>query len=1060
MSVSVSFHRLIRSSWIAGGTFVALAFSVCAPMVNAQGYAQGVSSSVIQEPIQQASQTEAANNSGPVQTLSVNSAQPIWNDQISVSADFSEGWREGETEVYVLRGDCLLQQGEIAVKCEQMVMWREHRQTSAGIPQTGAVERLAVYLEKNVRYTRDGRDMTDTEMFVRLTTTQPTRMKFKHRLPETTGQESPLFQHAVKFLNQPELPPGVEPTQYVVPEDIANPSQLELVQFQPADSSLRRLRIFRRSSQPFNATSRRSDDTIPPEQITTINGGIQVLIDGVSLPDSTFEVGTIDLSADRVVIWTEANGSEEFRQEMLQSRDSQMQLYLEGNIIIRQGNRKIEASRAFYDARSQRALIIDAELRAYVPQLRSDIRVRADRIRQLSPDHLHAQNAWTSTSQYGKPGYRIQSTDVYLENRPTQSWLGPQPLTIDPETGQPVRPESLWMTSINNTFILEDFPLLYTPIVSGPAENPNLPIRNLNISQNRIFGLQAEVTWDLEQIFGMQLPDTIDWVLRTDYYTERGPRLGTDFEYKGWGLMGPNPTSRGDATVDLMYDDDRDNLGRDRRTVPLEENTRGMALWEHQERLPYDLLLRTELGYVSDRNYLEQYYESDFDRIKDIETLAYLQQNLDNWSWSLLARPELNDFEASTEWLPKADLYALSEPLFNSLLTYSSHSSVGYGMIEPGDPSPFPADDIWNPLPYLAPVEGMVAMTRQQVDAPFTLGPINFVPFVMGEAAYWDEDLTGSSLDRLVGQAGARAHMMMWKMYPYVQSEIFNLRGLMHKIDFNAEYTYTDSSTNYAGIPQYNEFDENAQERFRRRLLTNTFGGALPLEPGFATSPYDPRFYIIRSGAGSSVTSPYHELIEDQQALRFSVRQRLQTKKGPPERTRVEDWMIFEAGAAFFPDSQRDNFGEDFGLIYGDYEWRIGARNKVVANATLDTFGLGQQNWSVGLLSQRSLRGSAYLGYRQNSGGLLNSQTITASYSYVMSPKWISTFGTAYDIGERQNRGQSLTITRVGEYALMHVGGSYDASKDNLNFTISFEPKIGPFNSTSTQLSSLLSRRR
>ena len=130
-----------------------------------------------------------------------------------------------------------------------------------------------------------------------------------------------------------------------------------------------------------------------------------------------------------------------------------MQIYLEGNIVILQGNRRIRASRAFYDARSERALILDAELKAYIPELQSDIRIRAERIRQLSPDHLHAQNAWTSTSQYGKPGYRIQASDVYLENRPKSVWLGPQPLTIDPETGQAVPVESFWMTSLNNNML-------------------------------------------------------------------------------------------------------------------------------------------------------------------------------------------------------------------------------------------------------------------------------------------------------------------------------------------------------------------------------------------------------------------------------------------------------------------------------------------------------------------------------------------------------------------------------------------------------------------------------
>ncbi|MBD3673121.1 MAG: hypothetical protein HUJ26_06300 [Planctomycetaceae bacterium] len=1046
------FERRIRARLTWGGLCAVLMLVCCATSAQGQGYSE--SRTPLQSPSPSPSVAESSRPSSPVRSensdLSKSPASPFerQNDQIHISSDFAEGWNEVGGKVYLLRGDCLLQQGDTKVRGQRMVVWRSDS------AETGQ-EKIAVYLEGQVAYELEGRRFVDPQMFVRLRSSYPLRTNFRHHIKQTQGRDDEFYRRAAKHLVSPELPLGIEQTQYVVPEKMTSPSNLELVQFQPSDNSLRRVRIFPRSSQPFNASSRMSENTIPPEQITIINGGIQVLIDGVTIPNSSFQVGTIDLSADRVVIWTDSSGTDGFRQELLQTRDAQLQIYLEGNIVIRQGNRTIRASRAFYDARSERALILDAELKAYVPQLQSDIRIRAERIRQLSPDHLHAHNAWTSTSQYGKPGYRIQASDVYLENRPRSTWNGPPPLTIDPETGEAVQAESLWMTSLNNTFILEDYPLFYTPILSGPAENPNLPIRNVRVSQDGIFGAQLELTWDLEQIFGLQLPDNVEWDLRTDYYSERGPRLGTDFRYTDWGLFGPDPTSRGFATAEIIYDDDRDNLGRDRRSVPFPENERGLALWRHEQRFSTDMLLRAELGYISDRNYLEQYHERVFDRQKDVETLIYLQQNIDNWSWSLLARPELNDFEATTEWLPKADLYALSEPLFNSLLTYSSHSSVGYGVIEAGDPSPFPAQDVWNPLPYLGSTEGLVTMTRHQVDAPFAIGPVNFVPFVMGEAAYWEQDLTNSSLDRLVGQAGARAHLMMWKMYPYVQSELFNLRGLMHKVDFNAKYTFTDSSTGFGNIPQYNQFEENSQERFRRRFLTNTFGGALPLVPGYATSPYDPRNYILRSGAGSNVTSPYHEIIDDQQALRLNMRHRLQTKMGPPERTRVEDWMVLDTGAVYFPNSGADNFGENFGLLYADYEWRIGARNKLVADVGYDLFDIGQRTWSVGLHSKRSHRGTAFVGLRQITGFPIDSRILTTQYSYQMSPKWISTFRNAYDLGENENRGQNLTITRVGEYALLHFGASYNAPKDNFNFSISFEPKIGSNYATSQQINSL-----
>ena len=58
--------------------------------------------------------------------------------------------------------------------------------------------------------------------------------------------------------------------------------------------------------------------------------------------------------------------------------------------------------------------------------------------------------------------------------------------------------------------------------------------------------------------------------------------------------------------------------------------------------------------------------------------------------------------------------------------------------------------------------------------------------------------------------------------------------------------------------------------------------------------------------------------------------------------------------------------------------------------------------------------------------------------------------------GEGRNRGQSLTLTRVGEWLLFHVGANYDVSKNNPGIMFSIEPRLGGRSSaSSTQLSSL-----
>jgi hypothetical protein len=218
---------------------------------------------------------------------------------------------------------------------------------------------------------------------------------------------------------------------------------------------------------------------------------------------------------------------------------------------------------------------------------------------------------------------------------------------------------------------------------------------------------------------------------------------------------------------------------------------------------------------------------------------------------------------------------------------------------------------------------------------------------------------------------------------------------------------------------------------------------------------FNPRNYAIRTGAGLWSSAPYHELADDIQALRISFRDRLQTKVGPVEAPRIRDWMVWEYGASFFPKSDRDNFGEDFGLLYGHYRWNVSDRTSFLTDASWDLFDNAQNIWSVGVLSQRSLRGSVYLGYREVSAtNFFESQTIIGSYSYQMSPKWISTAAYAYDVSAGESRGSSVTISRVGLDWILHFGLGFDFSKSNVGIGVSLEPRFGA--PSTTNLSSLM----
>jgi len=952
-----------------------------------------------------------------------------------ISADMSQEWTDGEISILMLRGRCVVRHESTRLSADAMVIWRK---TESNVFRTK--DRMMVYLEGNARIEQPGSTTRDTFLLWDLTATNGVTMSVRRRLTGRPGGDDPLFRRADKRRSDSlSTGRGLQPTQLIVPdspEDIG--PQLLALQPQQRRGGFRRVRIFPRSEVSFTVRSFESKATAPPEQVWVLTGGINMIIDG----DSPF--GLIDLSADRMVVWTRPMENGEFQTETVQSQDTPFEVYLEGNIVVRQGRNVIRAARAAYDARENRGLILDAELRAFVPALKDTVRVRAERIRQLSRSSFHAQNAWTTTSKFGFPGYRIQASDIFLENRSVQPLFGPP--EIDPETGGPSAIR--WLTSTNNTFFLERVPVFYLPYLSAPAEDPNIPLRRLTLGNDRILGFKAQSVWNMFGLLGMEEPKGVEWDLLADYFSNRGPALGTAGRYQGADLFGlPGPYS-GEGLIYGIQDDGKDNLGLRRRALEPEDRHRFRVQWRHRQDIPDGMTLIGELGLLSDRNFLEQYYEREFDKEKDVETLIYGKKQDDNKALTLLARPQLNDFETTTEWLPRGDLYVLSEPFFNGRLTWSTHTSAGYGRLRVGEAPDDPADT-FVPLPFVTNAEGAVLMSRHELNAPFRLGPVNVVPYVMGEAAFWSEGFDNDDLSRLVGTAGVRSSVMFWRVFPNVASELLNLNGLAHKSLVEVDYGLTDSSRGIGDIPQFNEFDENSQERFRSRLITNTYRGVLP-------PTFEPRNYAIRNGAGQYVTVPYHELVDDLQVARLAWRHQLQTKVGPPERLRIKDWMTLDLEASFFPQADRDNFGEDFGLLGAFYRWNIGSQTTLLANAQYDLFDDAQQIWNLGYILGRRSRGSLYLGLRQLKGRNLDSQIFTAAISYKMSPKWVTTLSTAYDVGEARNAGQSLTLTRIGADFLVHVGAQFDASKDNAGISVSVEPRLGAFKSRLTRLGSLV----
>ena len=491
-----------------------------------------------------------------------------------------------------------------------------------------------------------------------------------------------------------------------------------------------------------------------------------------------------------------------------------------------------------------------------------------------------------------------------------------------------------------------------------------------------------------------------------------------------------------------------DNLGLNRRALVPESDNRGRVFGQHRHDLHSGFQVLAEVGYISDRNFLEEYFEEEWDEEKDLTTNLELKRIIDNGSWSIFASARLYDFVTQTEWLPRLDHFSVGRSFAQDRLTWFEHSHIAFANLKTLDLSTNPADPEL-PLPWETDSagaqydrrEGLRAATRQEVDWPFELGPAKIVPYVLGEAAHWGQDRDGDDVTRFYGQAGIRSSLSMWRVNPAVSSPLFNLNGLAHKVVFDTEFFWADANRDLDRFPLYDPLDDDSIEHFRRRFF-------LPGGPFFGVSPsdalrFDERTYALRSGLQGWVSSPSTEIADDLMAIRLGAQQRWQTKRGLPGQERIIDWVTLDVNGMLFPKPARDNFGQELGLMTYDLRWHVGDRVTVLSDGYMDLFGNGLRTVAVGAFVNRPGRGNYYAGVR-SIGGPFSSSVLSGSARYRISPKWIVSYGSAVDLSNTGNIGQVGAITRIGESFLVSLGLNSDRGRDNVGVHFTIEPRFMP----------------
>jgi hypothetical protein len=634
------------------------------------------------------------------------------------------------------------------------------------------------------------------------------------------------------------------------------------------------------------------------------------------------------------------------------------------------------------------------------------------------------------------PGLKVYVSNGDIEEVvvPRRTLLG-QPL-LDRTTGEVQEDKETMFRGRNVFFDLENVPFFYLPYLAGNANDPLGPVKSVTFGYNTVYGFDVGASLDMYQLLGIQPYPNTKWRLDLDYLSYRGPAVGTEYDYSLKELFGMPAKVEAFLKANAIYDRGFDVLGGDRPVndfVP--DNFRGRLLWRQNiYDMPNGFSVQTQVAAISDRNYLEAYFKPEWDTDINQELFLYLKQQQDFWAYTVLVNPNIRNWVTEGQSLPRVDGYLLGLSLLEDRLTSNTRGSIGFFNLHiTSDPEPevSPTDvedqtgraDIW-----------------QELALPFAAGPVKLVPYVQGAVTGYTNDLENDPLTRVWGAIGMRGSMPLTRLYPDVQSELFNVEGINHKIVLSANYFNASENESYLKLPQIDRLNDDATDQALRDIrpqlpFLNPANGVF-----LSTSPlFDPQLYAIRRLVDNRIDS--RDTIE---VLQFDIRQRLQTKRGYPGAEHIVDWMTLDLSGSYFPASERDNFGEHFAFLQYDYTWNIGDRTSFVSTGWLDPESQGPRVFTVGLNFNRPDRTSFYIGYRLIDP--VDSKALTAAVTYVFSPKYALTASATYDFGTQQSLSNSLVVTRVGSDLSVSAGITYNALTQTFGAVFELVPNLVPAN--------------
>lgn len=575
------------------------------------------------------------------------------------------------------------------------------------------------------------------------------------------------------------------------------------------------------------------DEIFAAEGVITFDAGDVALVSGESgrslmltggvsvLYRDTESSRRLQMSAQRAVVFLTGGAIADLAS--FKSEDV-LGLYLEGDVIVTDGDYTLRGPRVYYDVPRDRALIVDAVFWTYDRRMGMPLYVRADALRQESNREFVAERATVSNTRFAKPHIS----------------LGVEELTVrryaraDGTSGNMV--DASGVTAMGGRV-----PFLWWPRWVGDPQR--FPLRDARVESSSRTGPAWKTTWDLYTLLGLERPEGLGSDFLFDYYNERGFAVGTATDWK-------TAQMRGGVFGYLLFDDRGTDLMPNGGEVEVDSETRGLILAENRWRLNNLWSLTVEGAYLSDERLAEALFRDIAQERRELTTRARLERTDEVSQLALEAKGSLNDF-ISNEYLLESRGYSVSKlpelsyvrladdlapELWPGVFTLSSEYRVGRLALEFDEATAAERGYVGSGISNLAfgiepgqsPGDALRAMglsedavwradTRHEISTVLNAGPVRINPFVVGRASGYDTDFDEFSPDeednvRLWGSAGVRVSTTVQRVDNSVESDFLDLHRVRHIVEPGVTVWHSGSTIDRVDLPVYDDSVESLIE--------------------------------------------------------------------------------------------------------------------------------------------------------------------------------------------------------------------------------------------------------